>query len=268
MELRALTPARVALPRTGITLATGPVLDFQLAHARARDAVHAQLQPASLLAALRSLPTPQPPLLLHSQAAGRRIYLQRPDLGRKLDEPSLLKLREAAASSDPHPDLAPNRANDLAIVLADGLSALAVERHAIPLLQTLLDAMPSVSSSPEQLRLTPICVVEQARVAIGDQIAHALHASLLIVLIGERPGLSSPDSLGAYITWQPRPGITTDAGRNCISNIHAEGLSYPQAAARLLHYIRLARVQQTTGIALKDPEESYPPLQLDRGPLP
>jgi ethanolamine ammonia-lyase small subunit len=242
-HLRSLTPARVGLRRSGISIATGELLDFQVAHARARDAVHAALQPASLAAALReSLTTSDlkfDVIPLHSAAKDRQAYLQRPDLGRKLDESSCQRLQDV-----------PPQSFDLSIVLADGLSALAVERHAVPLLADLLPAL--LQSSPE-LRLAPICIVEQGRVAIADEVAHAISAKLAIVLIGERPGLSSPDSLGAYITWQPQPGITTDAERNCISNIRAEGLSYPQAAARLLHYIREARARRLTGIALKDP---------------
>ena len=236
-RLRKLTPARIALRRSGISLATSEVLDFQLAHGRARDAVHTPLQPATLMAMLRNLGGREP-VLLHSAAPDRPTYLKRPDLGRKLSEASRKRLETLA-----------NPACDLAIVLADGLSALAVERQAEPLLAELL---PSISD----LQLAPICVVEQGRVAVGDEIAHLLHASLAIVLIGERPGLSSPDSLGAYITWQPQPGRTTDAERNCISNIRAEGLSCPQAAARLLHYIREARQKRLTGVALKDPEDS------------
>lgn len=244
-RLRSLTPARVGLRQSGISIATSELLDFQLAHARARDAVHTALQPAGLLAALRMLLSTSQvvesnPILLHSAAKDRQTYLQRPDLGRELDGASQQRIQEC-----------PRRAFDLSIVIADGLSALAVERHAIPLLAELLPAL--ARSSPE-LRLAPVCIVEQGRVAIADQVASALSASLAIVLIGERPGLSSPDSLGAYITWQPRPGLTTDAERNCISNIRAEGLSYPQAAARLLHYIREARGKRLTGVALKDPE--------------
>ena len=242
-RLRGLTPARVGLRRSGISIATGELLDFQLAHARARDAVHAVLQPASLAAALRESLTASglkfDVIPLHSAAKDRQAYLQRPDLGRKLDEASRQRLREI-----------PPQPFDLSIVLADGLSAFAVERHAAPLLAGLLPAL--LQSSPE-LRLAPICIVEQGRVAIADEVAHALSATLAIAFIGERPGLSSPDSLGAYITWQPQPGITTDAERNCISNIRAEGLSYPQAAARLLHYICEARARRLTGIALKDP---------------
>ena len=236
--LRAQTPARIGLRRTGISLATSEVLDFQLAHGRARDAVHAPLQPNNLIAALRSITT-QDVLLLHSAANDRASYLQRPDLGRKLDAASRDRLRSFAEAH--------NRSFDLAFVIADGLSALAVERNAVPLLAELLPALSS-------LALAPICVVEQARVAVGDEIAHALNASLVIVLIGERPGLSSPDSLGAYITWNPQPGRTTDAERNCISNIRTEGLSYSEAASRLLFYIHEARSKQLTGVALKDPD--------------
>jgi ethanolamine ammonia-lyase small subunit len=255
-RLRSLTPARIGLRSTGVSIATAELLDFQLAHARARDAVRASLQPASLLSALRTLLDTTPysesgMIPLHSAAKDRQTYLQRPDLGRTLDETSRQRLKD-----HPHP------ACDLAIVLADGLSALAVERHAVPLLAKLL---PLLSHSMPSLRLAPICLVEQGRVAIGDEVAHALAASLVVMLIGERPGLSSPDSLGAYITWKPQPGRTTDAERNCISNIRAEGLSYAQAAARLLHYIGEARGRQRTGIELKDPDSQSPPRKLQSG---
>lgn len=245
-RLRQLTPARIALRRTGISLATSEVLDFQLAHGRARDAVHASLQPAALLPALRKLANSDP-ILLHSAAPDRQTFLKRPDLGRKLNEASRKRLETLA-----------NEPCDLAIVLADGLSALAVERNAEPFLVELLLAL---KLALPDLKLAPICVVEQGRVAIGDEIANLLSAELTIVLIGERPGLSSPDSLGAYITWQPQPGRTADAERNCISNIRAEGLSYAQAALRLVHYIREAREKRLTGVALKDPEDQK--LALD-----
>jgi ethanolamine ammonia-lyase small subunit len=253
-HLRNLTPARVGLHRTGISIATSELLDFQLSHARARDAVHAPLQPSSLLAELHILlqssqHSKSEVVLLHSAAPDRQTYLQRPDLGRKLDGPSRQRLQDH-----------PQASFDLSIVIADGLSSLAVERHATPLLAELLPAL--AQSSPE-LRLAPICIAEQGRVAIGDEICHALSASLVIVLIGERPGLSSPDSLGAYITWQPQPNRTTDAERNCISNIRAEGLSYVQAAARLLHYIREARSKQLTGVALKDPDATLEVPKLE-----
>ena len=242
-RLRGLTPARVGLRRTGVSIETGDLLDFQLAHARARDAVHAPMQPGDLLAGLRELST-RSALLLHSAARDRTTYLQRPDLGRKLDDSSRKKLTETGQGER-------EQGHRICFVIADGLSSLAVERHALPLLEKLL---PALAQSADSISVTPVCVVEQGRVAIGDEIADALGADLVVVLIGERPGLSSPDSLGAYITWKPQPGKTTDAERNCISNIRGEGLSYAQASARLLHYIHEARTRQLTGVALKDPD--------------
>lgn len=233
-RLRALTPARVGLGRTGVSQQTRDLLDFQQAHARARDAVHARLDAATLVSNLSQIASPV--LRLHSAATDRTIYLQRPDLGRRLDEASRATLAGLRADHW-----------DLALIVADGLSAVAVERHVPPLLREWL---PRLSG----WRLAPICVVEQGRVAIGDEVGAALDAQLCVVLIGERPGLSSPDSLGAYITWQPRPG-RTDAERNCISNIRAEGLTYSQAAAQLGFYLTEARRRELTGIALK--EESH-----------
>jgi ethanolamine ammonia-lyase small subunit len=230
-RLRALTPARVGLARTGVSLETRDLLDFERCHAQARDAVHARLESAALAAEIGSS-TRLEILRLHSAATDRTTYLQRPDLGRTLDEPS-----RALLAQQP-PDQV-----DLALVIADGLSALAVERHVPPLLQELLPAL-------FRYRLAPICIVEQGRVAIGDEIGAALRAQIAIVLIGERPGLSSPDSLGAYITWEPRPG-RTDAERNCISNIRLEGLQYVQAAAQIVFILAEACKFQSTGVALK-----------------
>jgi len=254
--LRSLTPARVGLRRAGDSIATSELLDFQLAHARARDAVHLRFEPSTLIAALRDQGRADA-LLLHSAATDRQTYLQRPDLGRRLDEASRIRLKNHENSGPVY---------DLSLVITDGLSALAVERHATPLLAELL---PALARCFPQLQMAPICLVEQGRVAIGDEIARTLSASLVVVFIGERPGLSSPDSLGAYIAWRPEPGKTTDAQRNCISNIRAEGLSYPDAAARLLFYIFEARRMQVTGVALKEPElnepEFPPALQLEAG---
>lgn len=234
-RLRALTPARVGLGRTGVSQRTSDLLQFQRAHAQARDAVHARLETAVLSAAIGAI-SGDDVMRLNSMAADRRVYLQRPDLGRRLDE------RSAAALAD----LQIGRC-DLSLIVADGLSALAVERHATPLLESLLPWL-------EGWRLAPICIVEQGRVAIGDEIGAALGAQLCVVLIGERPGLSSPDSLGAYVTWEPRPG-RMDAERNCISNIRSEGLGYAEAAAQLVFYLSEARRRKLTGIALK--EESH-----------
>jgi ethanolamine ammonia-lyase small subunit len=228
-RLRALTPARVALGQTGVSQQTADLLDFQRAHAQARDAVHARLETGSLtleLAALSGLQV----LQLHSAAKDRATYLKRPDLGRRLDEAS----RNSLFAGE----------YDLSIIVADGLSAIAVERHVAPLLRELLPRLVG-------WRLAPLVVVEQGRVAIGDEIGSALGALLSIVFIGERPGLSSPDSLGAYLTWNPGPG-RTDAERNCISNIRAEGLTYTQAAAQLVFYLTEARRRQLSGIGLKE----------------
>jgi len=240
-RLRALTPARVGLGRTGVSLETRDLLDFQRCHAQARDAVHARLEAAALAASLAEI-TASEVLRLHSAAVDRATYLQRPDLGRRLDQASRILLAGHAAL-DVAGKLEPGAAV-LALIVADGLSALAVERHVPPLLQELLPRLAG-------WRLAPIVVVEQGRVAIGDEIGAALGAQISVVLIGERPGLSSPDSLGAYITWDPRPG-RTDAERNCISNIRAEGLSYTQAAAQLGYYLTEACRRQLTGVPLKE----------------
>jgi ethanolamine ammonia-lyase small subunit len=229
--LRSYTPARVALDRCGVSVATGPLLEFQLAHAQARDAVQASIDPRMLCDELRRLGFEA--LALKSEAGDRTVYLKRPDLGRKLAPLSAQVLARGAYAA--------------VFVIADGLSALAVERHALRLLQELQPLLGG-------WQLAPVCVVEQGRVAIGDAIGHALGARLSIVLIGERPGLSSPDSLGAYITWNPRPGIK-DADRNCISNIRDEGLAYSVAARRLLYYMTEASRHGLTGIQLKDPED-------------
>jgi ethanolamine ammonia-lyase small subunit len=231
-RLRMFTPARVGLGRTGVSLETRDLLDFQRAHAQARDAVHARLDCAALAASLREI-TGGEVLRLHSAAADRATYLQRPDLGRRLDAAS----RELLVRS---PRVG---ACQLALIVADGLSALAVERNVAALLKELLPRL-------QGWRLAPVCVVEQGRVAIGDEIGLAWDAEIAVVLIGERPGLSSPDSLGAYITWAPQPG-RTDAERSCISNIRAEGLSSKQAAAQLAETVIEARRKSLTGVALK-----------------
>ncbi|MGA9427509.1 MAG: ethanolamine ammonia-lyase subunit EutC, partial [Terracidiphilus sp.] len=203
-RLRALTPARVGLARTGVSQQLRDVLAFQQAHAMARDAVDAALDARGLAAEIESSIRPEV-VRLRSAAVNRAEYLQRPDLGRRLNEASRALLEEQ-----------PGNEVDVALVIADGLSALAVERHVPPLLRELLPRLAS-------WRLAPIAIVEQGRVAIGDEIGEALGARIAAVFIGERPGLSSPDSLGAYITWMPLRG-RTDAERVCISNIRAEGL--------------------------------------------
>jgi ethanolamine ammonia-lyase small subunit len=231
--LSAHTPARVSLRTAGTSLATTEILDLNLALAEARDAIHASLSTASLLPQLNT--RGWPPILLHSAASNRQEYLRRPDLGRRLTPESSAHLDQS---------LAAQTSNHLVIVIADGLSAIAAERHAIPLLDAL---HPLVGN----LKAAPVVIVEQARVAIGDEIGERLKTQLILLLLGERPGLSSPDSLGAYITWAPRPG-RTDAERNCISNIRPEGLAYAEAATRIAHYLQAARQSQLTGIGLKE----------------
>ena len=235
--LRRHTPARIGLGRAGVSQPTAAHLAFQLAHAQARDAVHRELDHVALAAALNEAGLEA--LDLHSAAADRATYLQRPDLGRRLDERSTAML--SALDVEPQPDLA--------LVVADGLAALAVERHALPLIEALRPLL------GDDWRWAPVGIARQARVAIGDPIGHALGAKLVVVLIGERPGLSSPDSMGVYLTWAPRPG-RVDAERNCISNVRPEGLSPDAAAARLAWLLNEARVRQVTGVALKDESAS------------
>lgn len=236
LELRRLTPARIALGRTGTSLPTRAQLDFQFAHAQARDAVHLPFDHAGLGAQLAE--RGRKSLLLHSAATDRNSYLQRPDLGRKLSEDSAQSLRDYAAA---HPG-----GVDLAIVVADGLSALAVHRHTLPFLTRLEEQM-----SADGWSIAPIILVEQGRVAVGDEVGQLLGAKMVVMLIGERPGLSSPDSLGLYFTYNPKIGLT-DAYRNCISNVRLEGLSYGMAAHRLLYLMREACRRQLSGVNLKD----------------
>ena len=232
--------ARVGLERSGTSLATREVLAFQLAHAMARDAVHHSLDCVSLQLACASRNWPV--LALRSAAADRTIYLRRPDLGRRLDERS----REALGA------YAGNAPCDLVVAIVDGLSALAADRHLLPLLDLLLAQFDEAGWSRADLVL-----VEQGRVAIGDEIGLSLHASLALVLIGERPGLSAPDSLGAYLTWHPAPG-RTDAERNCVSNIRPDGLGYREAADRIFALASKARRLRLTGVALKEDHVALP----------
>ena len=248
LELRRLTPARIALGRTGTSLPTSAQLDFQFAHAQARDAVHLPFDHAGLSAQLRE--RGRDSLLLHSAATDRNSYLQRPDLGRKLNDTSAQSLRDYASA---HPG-----GVDLAIVVADGLSALAVHRHTLPFLTRLEEQM-----SADGWSLAPVVLVEQGRVAIGDEIGQLLGAKMVVMLIGERPGLSSPDSLGLYFTYNPKVGLT-DAYRNCISNVRLEGLSYGMAAHRLLYLMREACRRQLSGVNLKD-EAQVQTLESDAG---
>ena len=248
LELRRLTPARIALGRTGTSLPTSAQLDFQFAHAQARDAVHLPFDHAGLSAQLSE--RGRETLLLHSAATDRNSYLQRPDLGRKLSDTSAQSLRDYAQANP--------GGVDLAIVVADGLSALAVHRHTLPFLTRLEEQM-----SADGWSLAPVVLVEQGRVAIGDEIGQLLGAKMVVMLIGERPGLSSPDSLGLYFTYNPKVGLT-DAYRNCISNVRLEGLSYGMAAHRLLYLMREACRRQLSGVNLKD-EAQVQTLESEAG---
>lgn len=232
-SLRAFTAARIALGRSGTSVPLREALAFRLAHAHARDAVYSTLARPQLLAGLATF---GPPVCqVQSCATTRPEYLQRPDQGRQLDESSRIMLADCARAEC-----------DLAVVVADGLSALAINDHALPLLRLLLPQLQQADC-----RLGPIVVAEQARVALGDEIGQLLRARLVLVLIGERPGLSSPNSLGAYFTYAPRPGLTDEA-RNCVSNIRPEGLGYAPAAAKLFFLLQEALRRQFSGVALKD----------------
>jgi ethanolamine ammonia-lyase small subunit len=239
LDLRRLTPARIALGRTGTSIPTSAQLDFQAAHAQARDAVHLPFEHAPIIDSLTA--KGRETLLLHSAAVDRDAYLQRPDLGRKLDDASVQTLTEYAQA---HPG-----GVDLAVVVADGLSSLAVHRHTLPFLERMEE-----QASAEGWTLSPVVLVEQGRVAVADDIAQRLGAKMVVILIGERPGLSSPDSLGLYFTYAPKVGLT-DASRNCISNVRLEGLSYGMAAHRLLYLMREACRRQLSGVSLKDEAE-------------
>jgi ethanolamine ammonia-lyase small subunit len=231
LAMRRYTPARVGLARAGSAIATGEQLQFQLDHALARDAVHARLDVAGMLDGLsqRAMKGIALRSAVEAGPGERQSYLRRPDLGRRLGEESAEALRQFAADGE---------RPEVVFVIADGLSALAVERHAL----ALLDAI-GVSGAT-------VCVVSQGRVAIGDEIGELLGAHLVVMLIGERPGLSAADSLGVYITWEPKVG-RTDAERNCISNVREGGLSYSEAAERVSAVMREARRLGATGVGLK-----------------
>jgi len=225
VDLRHYTPARVALGRAGNGLPTGAHLAFQAAHAAARDAVQASFDIGALRAKLKDAGLSS--IAVHSEAADRRSFLIRPDLGRRLSDRAAI----------------PRLPGTMLFVLCDGLSAIAVQRHAVPLLRHVVAHLPGPAA--------PVVVAEQGRVALGDDIGEAMEAEAVAVLIGERPGLSAPDSLGVYLTWRPRRG-RTDAERNCISNIRSEGLPPEAAADKLLWLIGAMRRLRLTGVLLKD----------------
>lgn len=233
-SLQAFTAARVALGRSGASLPTRERLAFQLALARARDSVHAPFGPSDFATQLASLPVPS--VILASNAPDRATYLRRPDLGRTLAAAARKTLKPAPAGTS----------WDLVVILSDGLSPLATLRQSPPLLALLLPQLLAAG-----WRVAPLVIVPNARVAVQDEIGEWLSTSLSLMLLGERPGLGSPDSLGAYFTFQPRPG-KTDADRNCISNIRPEGLPPAAAAEKLFVLLSQSRQRQLSGVGLKD----------------
>ncbi len=232
--LKRFTNARIALGRAGMSQPTGAHLAFQLAHARARDAVNLPLDFDKLEKELEDAGLET--IRLSSAAPDHHTYLQRPDKGRLLDAASQEKFAEAAGQSRP----------DIAVVICDGLSSSAIAHHAARFTRILVRAL-----SRRSYRIAPVCLVARGRVAVGDQVGERLFARMAVVLIGERPGLSSPDSMGIYFTYGPRTGAT-DADRNCISNIHANGLSHEAALEKLLFLITEADRRKLSGTRLKD----------------
>ncbi len=243
-ELRAHTAARIALGRSGASLPTTELLRFGVAHAQARDAVHLPFDVDSVRAELAAQGFDT--IEVESAAIDRATYLHRPDLGRQLSVRSRELLARCVAGRNS------GTGCDVLCVAGDGLSALAVHRHAAAL---LIELRPRIEAAGlhgfARLRLGPVVLVRQARVALGDEIGAALQARVVVMLLGERPGLSSPDSLGAYLTWAPRVG-RTDAERNCVSNIRPEGLAIPEAARKLAWLIGAAQQLGATGVSLKD----------------
>lgn len=264
--LRQFTDARIALGRAGVSLPTAAHLAFQLAHAQARDAVHLALDSAGLSQSLNSVLGNQSCVNLHSAAADRTAYLQRPDLGRRLDEASR-KTLEGLKTVGQGENVRPF---DLAFVVIDGLSSLAITQNAAPFLDVLQRRI-----AAENWSVAPICIVSQGRVAIGDEVGELLGARAVVVLVGERPGLSSPDSMGLYLTWMPRIGLLDDS-RNCISNVRPAGLRYENAAYKLHYLLAQAHKRQLSGVGLKDETLADPQLQaatqknflLDHPPAP
>lgn len=244
--LRQFTDARIALGRSGASLPTREVLKFGLAHAQARDAIHQPFDSERLRGELEALGLET--LTVHSAAADRDTYLHRPDLGRRLDEESRALLARRKGNAD------------LLLVIGDGLSSHAVHRQSVGLIRALLPYIETLG-----LTLAPVALAHQSRVALGDDIGEALGAKAVAILIGERPGLSSPDSLGVYLTWKPERS-RIESERNCISNIRPEGLPWEAAAFKLAWLLEQAFLRRLTGVKLKD-ESDNPALHSKVRPL-
>ena len=234
LALRRFTQARIALGRSGHAVPTRAVLDFQLAHAQARDAVHFSWDMDSFAGQVRGLG--EEVLILDTPITSRGEYLRRPDLGRVLSEGARSRLRDVKAGE-----------TDVALIVTNGLSSTAVERHGIPLLQAIVNGYRT-----RKIHMAPVSLVANGRVALSDAIGSILGARMAVIVVGERPGLSAADSLGVYLTFAPQPG-NTDAQRNCISNIRPpEGLGYGEAAAKLLYLTEEAMRRGVSGVALKE----------------
>lgn len=241
--LREYTDARIGLGRAGVSIPTSHSLKFQLAHAQAQDAVHLPLDVEYVIEQLKNINFNQEvftPILLHSQAINRTTYLQRPDLGRRLDKKSIDTLKKVNTLK--------NEKYDLSIVVVDGLSSLAIKENASIFIKKLVEVL---NTNSQDWNIAPITIVQQARVAIGDEVGQILNSKTSIVLIGERPGLSSPDSMGLYLTYNPKVGLT-DESRNCISNIRIEGLSYEEAIRKTMYLLKESRRLELSGVNLKD----------------
>lgn len=235
--LNQFTQARIAIGRSGTSLPTHFLLHFRLEHAKARDAVYSNLDKNKIKA---SLPSSFTIFDLHSQAQDRLAYLKNPNQGRRLSQTSRELLQKNANHLPSH---------EVVFVIADGLSATAVNTHACPILNQVIPYLQT-----KKWEVAPICLVEQGRVACADEIAVLLKAKIAVILIGERPGLSAADSMGIYLTFQPSIG-TTDERRNCISNIRPDGLAYPLAQAKLIYLLEMMKNKQLSGVALKDEED-------------
>ncbi|WCN07782.1 ethanolamine ammonia-lyase subunit EutC [Marinomonas mediterranea] len=244
-RLRSFTDARIGLGRAGVSVPTKHLMNFQLAHAKAQDAVRTPLNTDELIQHLKTQDWNPSDTVhkLHSHAKDRPEYLQRPDYGRMLDADSVDTLTHYRQES--------NEGYDLAFAIVDGLSAFAIEENITPFLSTLIPQLTSTKQQSTPWKIAPLCVVEQGRVAIGDHIGELLNAKCVVVLVGERPGLSSPDSMGLYLTWAPKTGLT-DAYRNCISNIRMAGMSYADASYKAMYLLTEARVMKLSGVNLKD----------------
>ena len=272
-HLKNFTRARIAIGRVGSSLPTKEILNFGLSHAMARDAVYFALDINALENDIKALGFNI--MQVHSKASDRASYLLRPDYGRRLNAQSLSALYDFKQDSIKQssikqssikqnslnqnhinqnnfnqPNVTQHFKNDILIVVGDGLSALAVSRHVAPLLAEIKNALAD-DTSLNQWLASPVIIASQARVAIGDEIGETLNASMVVMLIGERPGLSSPDSLGIYITYAPKVGLS-DADRNCISNVRPEGLQYGAAAKKLIWLVKEAMCLKVTGVTLKD----------------